>query len=106
MPARIIEVAASPYIPPLPPLRAGVEREMPPGQHRMLVAIHAHVAEHGAVPTVRQLGDALGIGSPNGVMSSLRALMRRGFIYRCGRGTSKNYMLGVLCFEAEEPAAV
>lgn len=46
-------------------------------QHKILSWIAAYVARMGYAPTVREIGDGLGIISPNGVMSHLRALERK-----------------------------
>lgn len=44
--------------------------------------IHDKIALQGYGPTVREIGDCLGIKSPNGVMCHLRALERKGMIRR------------------------
>lgn len=38
--------------------------------------------EWGIPPTVREIGDAFGIASPNGVICHLAALQRKGYIRR------------------------
>jgi repressor LexA len=41
-----------------------------------------HFAEHGYPPTIRDIGGAFGITSPNGVMCHLRAMAAKGYITR------------------------
>lgn len=41
------------------------------------------ILNRGYGPTVREIGEAFGIKSPNGVMCHLRALERKGLITRC-----------------------
>ncbi|MGD9635935.1 MAG: hypothetical protein AB7G28_26445 [Pirellulales bacterium] len=36
---------------------------------------------NGHMPTIRALGEAMGITSPNGVMAHLRALRRKGYVH-------------------------
>lgn len=47
-------------------------------QRRVLRAIYNHVIAFDAAPTVRELGDMLGIASTNGVADHLEALQRKG----------------------------
>lgn len=49
-------------------------------QAEVLRAIYAHMGRHGIVPTVRQLAAVLGISSPNGVISHLKALEAKGYL--------------------------
>jgi repressor LexA len=42
--------------------------------------VRAHVARHGAPPTVREIGAGLGIASTNAVSDHLKALVRAGLI--------------------------
>ena len=44
--------------------------------------IKEKIEERGYGPTVREIGDAFGIKSPNGVMCHLKALQQKGFIIR------------------------
>jgi len=43
-------------------------------------AIVEHVKAHQRPPTVRELGEILLIGSPNGVSDHLKALVKKGWI--------------------------
>jgi repressor LexA len=47
--------------------------------------IREKIESRGYGPTVREIGDAFGISSPNGVMCHLRALEKKGLIRREGR---------------------
>lgn len=51
-------------------------------QLEVLRAIHASVTSRGWPPTVREIGDQLGISSTNGVVDHLRALEKRGLLER------------------------
>ena len=51
-----------------------------PAQIRMLAAIQHYRDEHGYAPTLRELGQKLGIVSANGVRSLLQPLKRKGLL--------------------------
>lgn len=51
-------------------------------QGDVLFAIWAAMQDGQLTPTVRELGDALGIASTNGVNDHLRALIKKGFLVR------------------------
>ena len=51
-------------------------------QRAILEVIHAHVAEHGYPPSVREIGDAVGLKSPSSVHGQLEALARKGYLKR------------------------
>ena len=51
-------------------------------QRQILEYIREHVASRGYPPTVRDIGLAMGIGSPNGVLCHLKALEKKGCIAR------------------------
>lgn len=53
-----------------------------PPQSRMLDAIRGHQRATGRPPTLRELCEAQGIRSTNGVSEHLRALEKKGFIRR------------------------
>ena len=58
--------------------------ELSPRQRELLEFIVAYVDQHGVVPSYREIGGALGIGSTNGVSDHVKALLRKGFIERIG----------------------
>jgi repressor LexA len=47
--------------------------------------IRQHIEQHGYPPTVRDIGNAFKIESPNGVMCHLNALVKKGVITRKGK---------------------
>lgn len=49
-------------------------------QHEVIDTIDNLTQEKGYPPSFRELGAALGIGTPNGVMSHLRPLKALGFV--------------------------
>jgi len=49
-------------------------------QREMLRVIDRHITQTGLRPTFRELGEALGIKSTNGVSDHLRALIRKGYV--------------------------
>ncbi len=51
-------------------------------QQQVYDFIHSKISTRGYGPTVREIGEFLGIRSPNGVMCHLRALERKGMILR------------------------
>lgn len=53
-------------------------------QSEILRFVESHVAEHGYPPTVREIGEAVGLGSPSTVHAHLKALQGRGLLQRRG----------------------
>lgn len=51
-------------------------------QFDMYVAIRDFEREHGFAPTVREIGEIMGIASPNGVLCHVRAIQKKGLIVR------------------------
>lgn len=51
-------------------------------QQQVYDFIHDRISSRGYGPTVREIGEFIGIKSPNGVMCHLRALERKGMINR------------------------
>jgi repressor LexA len=51
-------------------------------QRAVLGIIHGSMAERGYPPTIREIGEELGIRSTNGVNDHLKALERKGYLYR------------------------
>lgn len=65
-------------------------------QAEVLAFLRAFHAEHGRMPRIREMGDALGIGSTNGVTCAIQILVRKGFLERLPAGTrSGEYRLVV-----------
>ena len=58
-------------------------------QETVVGAIRVHWAKYGCSPSIRDLCDALDIGSPNGVMGHLRALVKKGAVELGGEKTAR-----------------
>jgi repressor LexA len=63
----------------------GNHRPLTPRQRSVLDLITSSTAGDGRPPTLRELGERLGIASTNGVRDHLRALTNKGYIRRDGR---------------------
>ena len=59
-----------------------MSRPLTDRQQAILAAIRSHLTQYGWPPTIRELGTALGIHSPNGVRAHLVALERKGYVQR------------------------
>lgn len=74
-------------------------------QNAILGFIKGYTAAHGYAPTIREIGDAFGISSPNGVAAHLTALRKKGLVeeaqgkkkYRTLRASSekKDFVEGI-----------
>jgi repressor LexA len=53
-----------------------------PRQQEILDFLNRSIREHGYPPTIREIGTAFGIRSPNGVNDHLKALQRKGYLER------------------------
>jgi len=53
-----------------------------PRQRRILDVITAAIDDHGYPPSIRELGDAVGLTSPSSVAYQLKALQAKGFVTR------------------------
>ena len=51
-------------------------------QQQILDVIEAHMSERGYPPSVREIGDAVGLASPSSVHSQLNTLQRLGYLRR------------------------
>ncbi len=56
--------------------------ELPERQRKVLTCIEGYVAEHGFPPTVREIGEAIGVNSTSLVAYYLKRLEERGLINR------------------------
>jgi repressor LexA len=54
-------------------------------QRAILGYIYERHQDHGILPSYREIGDAMGIKSTNGVSDHVRALERKGYLSRVGR---------------------
>lgn len=59
-------------------------QELSPRQRDMLDYIRTSLDQRGVVPSYREIGAALGIGSTNAVSDHIKALMRKGYLERVG----------------------
>ncbi len=57
---------------------------LPPRQKQLLDFIASFSDQHGIPPSLREIGDALGIRSTNGVSDQVKALVKKGFLERVG----------------------
>ncbi len=60
-------------------------RSLTDKQRKVYEFIREKIETRGYGPTVREIGDAFGIQSPNGVMCHLNALVKKGLIRRQGK---------------------
>ncbi len=80
------------------PSRNGQSRYQPPSpdptprQMDILKFMRSYLVQNGLSPTIREIGLAMDISSPNGVMCHLRALQRKGFVRSAGYGKSRCWM--------------
>ncbi|MGH3443139.1 MAG: transcriptional repressor LexA [Nitriliruptorales bacterium] len=59
-----------------------VHDELTPRQRRVLEVIHSHLEEHGYPPSVREIGEVVGLSSPSSVHAHLATLEDKGFLRR------------------------
>ncbi|MEN0067550.1 MAG: transcriptional repressor LexA [Myxococcota bacterium] len=59
--------------------------DLSPRQREMLNFIVSAVEQTGIVPTYREIGAGLGIGSTNAVSDHIKALVRKGYVERVGK---------------------
>jgi repressor LexA len=59
-----------------------VEANLTERQRKIYEFIRSKILGRGLPPTIREIGNAFGIDSPNGVMCHLRALEKKGLIHR------------------------
>lgn len=62
--------------------------DLSPRQRDVLDFIQASLSGAGTPPTYREIGDALGITSTNGVADHVKALIRKGYLRRAKPGVS------------------
>jgi repressor LexA len=56
--------------------------DLTPRQRAILEMIHQHVEAHGYPPSVREIGDAVGLRSPSSVHAQLESLEAKGYLRR------------------------
>ena len=68
--------------------------DLAPRQREILEYIASAIDQKGIAPTYREIGDALGIRSTNGVSDHVKALVRKGYLSRpAGRGSARSLRL-------------
>jgi SOS-response transcriptional repressor LexA len=75
----------------------GSELPLTDRQREFLATIEALTAENKRPPTVREIGAALGIKSPNGVTGHLRLLEKKGYIERSRKSRSIKLLRSNTC---------
>lgn len=58
--------------------------DLPPRQKQLLDFVAAYQDQRGIPPTLREIGEAMGIKSTNGVSDHLKALLKKGYLERVG----------------------
>lgn len=77
--------------------------DLSPRQREMLEFITSAVDQAGVVPSYREIGSALGIGSTNAVSDHLKALIRKGYVERVGEpGRPRSLRLTAIASEVLE----
>jgi repressor LexA len=73
---------------------AGGSRPLTARQRRVLAVISAWIEAEGRPPTLREIGQELGIASTNGVRDHLQALIEKGYIHRDERSARGIRLVG------------
>ena len=63
-------------------LQANIPKDLTERQFKVLRFIENEILDQGYPPTIREIGQHLGIKSTNGVNDHLKALQRKGYIER------------------------
>ena len=72
--------------------------DLAPRQREVLEVIASWVQQRGIPPSLREIGDVLGIRSTNGVADHIKALVRKGYIERVsGSGIARGLRLTAKC---------
>lgn len=58
--------------------------ELPPRQRELLDFVASFTDQKGIPPTLREIGEAMGIKSTNGVSDQVKALIKKGYLERVG----------------------
>lgn len=87
-------------------------------QQSVLNCIQRYVRDHGFPPSIREIGDAVGLSSPSSVAHQLKVLQRKGYLHRDqnrpravelrtpGRDTAQSLTLKELTADATRAASV
>ena len=85
------------------PAPENVEEGLSPRQQQVLEVIRAWVDRFGYPPSVREIGEAVGLTSTSSVSHQLRTLQRKGYLRR---DANRPRAVGVLTADAEKAARV
>lgn len=58
--------------------------DLPPRQRQLLEFVATYQDQRGIPPTLREIGEALGIRSTNGVSDHIKSLLKKGYLERVG----------------------
>lgn len=67
--------------------------DLSPRQSDVLDLIRSTIEDRGFPPTYREIGDALGISSTNGVADHVKALVKKGYLRKFGGGAARGLQL-------------
>lgn len=70
---------------PVPAEETGAQADAPTltaRQQSVLNCIHRYVRQRGYPPSIREIGDAVGLSSPSSVAHQLKVLQRKGYLHR------------------------
>jgi repressor LexA len=70
--------------------------DLSPRQRDVLDFIQSSIAQRNIPPTYREIGDALGISSTNGVADHVKALIRKGYLKKATRGSHGGVARGLM----------
>jgi repressor LexA len=80
--------------------------DLSPRQKDVLDFISARITQRGIPPTYREIGDAIGISSTNGVADHIKALVRKGYVRKEPSGTARGLQLTTKAGQAREGATI
>ena len=66
-----------------------IKKAMTDRQRRVYDFIRGHIEDKGWPPTIREIGNHMGIASPNGVYAHLKAMEKKGWIEFGGKQMSR-----------------
>ncbi len=91
--------------PVVAPVRTRRRRSLSPKQHRILEYIQQSVAARGYPPSMREIGDAVGLASLSSVTHQLKQLELSGYLRRDPKKPrALEVVIGVPAVESEQPA--
>lgn len=70
--------------------------DLSPRQRDVLDFIQSTISQRSIPPTYREIGDALGISSTNGVADHVKALIRKGYLKKADRGAPGGVARGLM----------